>query len=277
MMSRIVFDSPHVSLIHNAQNGSGTLIITFGDMLALADGDAAWGEKPVTNGGYDILSFMSKQRDWFPHIRISPALDTARNLAKRYDRVVLYGGSMGGYAALKYSATLGADGVIAFVPQHSIDPVDITDKRYNKYFEPDVHIDMALKPSDICGRVLILNDATFPPDEAHMKKIQQASPAVSRLSLWGTEHKATALLASSSYFADLIDHLAGTTSRAELVRNARSQMKKRFMYHKLIVRQLEIRRPQTAERLYEVATLKDPEDRTDFERAIIAEREKDQA
>ncbi len=42
-------------------------------------------------------------------------------IIQRFKNIVGYGGSMGGYAAIKYSNLLNMNRIIAFVPQYSID------------------------------------------------------------------------------------------------------------------------------------------------------------
>jgi hypothetical protein len=40
---------------------------------------------------------------------------------------------MGGYAAIKYSNLLNMNRIIAFVPQYSIDPEHVEDRRYAEF------------------------------------------------------------------------------------------------------------------------------------------------
>lgn len=71
---RVLYDDANVTVVQNRIPGSETVVIAFGDMLALAKGDTAWGGPPVKRAGFDLFSIMSKHRDWFPAKIMQPVL-----------------------------------------------------------------------------------------------------------------------------------------------------------------------------------------------------------
>ena len=52
---------------------------------------------------------------------------------------------MGGYAAIKYSNLLNMNRIIAFVPQYSIDPEQVEDRRYAEFFDAVANKDMQIQ------------------------------------------------------------------------------------------------------------------------------------
>src|SRR5262249_18638225 len=94
-------------------------------------------------------------------------------IRKRYRTVLCYGYSMGGYAALKYGRTLGADIVISFGPQISIAPDDVKrfDRRYLSHYQSDLHADMAIRRSDLCPQNYVISDMLHDQDAAHARAI----------------------------------------------------------------------------------------------------------
>lgn len=102
---RVLLDTPDILVVGNFCQNSDTIIFAFGDMLTRPDPDNAWGEAPSVKYGADVVSFVSKHRNWFPPVTTQAAVDLAGEVTKgRYATRITYGGSMGGYAAIRYSA-----------------------------------------------------------------------------------------------------------------------------------------------------------------------------
>ncbi len=60
-----------------------------------------------------------------------------------------YGGSMGGYAAIKYSNLLNMQKIVAFVPQFSIDREVVEDRRYAEFFDASIHQNMQIQADEV--------------------------------------------------------------------------------------------------------------------------------
>lgn len=267
---RVLYDDANVTVVQNRTLESDTMVVAFGDMLGLAKGDAAWGEPPVQRAGFDLLSIMSKNRDWFPVKSMQPVLSCLRPILDQYDERICYGGSMGGYAALKYSRALKADSVLAFVPQFSIDPGVLGDWRYNKYFLPDLHEDMAITAQDVSGHVLMISDPGCSEDEAHMRLLMQALPNATRLGVRSIEHHATGILAGTSFFTSSIEYLRGRLTLTELATQARQMKRRRPLFYRALARKLLERHPTIlAQALDMMAERGDPS--SPFEMVVIQE------
>ena len=83
----------------------------------------------------------------------------------------------GGYAAIKYSKLLGFKRVVALVPQYSIDPEQVTDNRYNMFYQPELNHDMQVQPKDVSTaecEYIVIYDPYCPEDRAHMKNYKRS-------------------------------------------------------------------------------------------------------
>lgn len=95
--------------------------VAFQDKLFLPDA-LGFGEKKLRDIGVPTLHFINKRNHWYHLPNIFELIAKANAWAKNADRRIGYGTSMGGYAALAFSAELAIDEVLAFAPQFSVDP-----------------------------------------------------------------------------------------------------------------------------------------------------------
>ncbi|HTV33968.1 MAG TPA: tetratricopeptide repeat protein [Methylocella sp.] len=72
--------------------------------------------------GIDALHFITRENEWYQHEELIEAAEAARRLTTGYARVIAYGQSMGGYAAIRFGGLVGAGLALALSPQYSIDP-----------------------------------------------------------------------------------------------------------------------------------------------------------
>jgi esterase/lipase len=75
----------------------------------------------VARRGAAHAHVATHRNDWYHND--GPSLRTAlERLSQPFERVMLYGASMGGYGALLLSGVVEADRVVAVAPQFSVDP-----------------------------------------------------------------------------------------------------------------------------------------------------------
>lgn len=247
-------------------------------MVTRPDTNNPWGEAPAVKCGLDVVSFISKHRDWFPAATTQAAIDMVRGMTEgRYATRITYGGSMGGYAAIRYSAGLKADRVVALVPQYSINPDTVSDRRFHKYFDPDALEDMDIRASEVSGDVLLVSDPSWAPDEEHIQLIRSIAPDALQMPLYNTEHNATALLANSRFFQNLIEFTGGQEDLWALVAQARKVMKTRPKYYTMLVKKIAKRRPALIAPLRAAACAKPDAERSLFDRIIIDMHPEDNA
>ncbi|PTW51482.1 class I SAM-dependent methyltransferase [Rhodovulum kholense] len=104
-----------------------TLVVTF-DNLELAlekrEGRRPWGFDFIARNGWSMLGVMAAGWTWFRDPAVAEQFDrlAASGFFARFERVVFYGASMGGYGAAAYSAAVPGATVVAISPQSTLDP-----------------------------------------------------------------------------------------------------------------------------------------------------------
>lgn len=82
-----------------------------------------FGEDYFRGRRIDAIHVLSRENRWYQHAELMDALAVVATAAAGYERVIAYGSSMGGFAALHYGATCGATMGLALSPQFSVDPM----------------------------------------------------------------------------------------------------------------------------------------------------------
>ena len=141
MAKQIIFEDEQIRVIF-LQGSSDELIFSFGDLITRAKGTSINAEKSLAKFGFNVVGIMPKQKSWFPESSMLAMLEAIRAWIAPFQTRIAYAGSMGGYAAIKYSKLLGFKRVVALVPQYSIDPEQVADNRYNMFYQPELNHDM---------------------------------------------------------------------------------------------------------------------------------------
>jgi hypothetical protein len=123
---------------------------------------------------FDVFGIIARQNNWYPQASLRKAAAVLLPHLAGYRQRVAYGSSMGAYGAIKYSALLHCDHVLALAPQFSIDPRDVApwDTRFSRHFSQDLHADMRIIPQDVAGRIAIVADPMLAVDLRHVRKIE---------------------------------------------------------------------------------------------------------
>lgn len=92
---------------------------------------AGFGEGFFERAGFTGIHILAAGNDWYQYAEIDTVLALVRDAVAGSDRVLTYGSSMGGYAALRFADAVGATHVLSLSPQYSIDPARVpTDRRW---------------------------------------------------------------------------------------------------------------------------------------------------
>lgn len=83
---------------------------------------AAFGEHFLADKRIDAVHILPADNDWYQHPDFLEACRQVAEITRHYERVVAYGSSMGGYAAIRFGGLVGAQTAFALSPQFSIDP-----------------------------------------------------------------------------------------------------------------------------------------------------------
>ena len=177
-VGRVIIAETEFLRVVYLDNGGRDLFVTFGNLQTKAAGDSFWGDRFFNGRGLSSLGLMPKGPTWFPAADTLAVLGQIRPVLAQYERIIGYGHSKGGYAALKYSAALGSRITIACAPQSSIAPQDVGhfDERYQAHYRPDLHDNMRITASDMAGRCIVAFDPLFPVDARHVALIERERP-----------------------------------------------------------------------------------------------------
>ena len=233
MDKQIIFEDDHIRAIYLAGN-SDTLVLSFGDLITRAKGLSINAEKSLMKYDYAVVGIMPKQKSWFPASSMAALLEHLSPILNQYKNIVGYGGSMGGYAAIKYARALKMNRVVAMVPQYSIDPTEVDDKRYTDFYDPELNANMRIRAQDIVENCeyIIVYDPYFEHDKEHYLKIKPLIPQLHTLHLPYTGHDAIAVLANSALLHDFIEHPFDPTYFYKQIREVKKNSK--FYYRSVI-------------------------------------------
>lgn len=186
---------------------SNFLLITFGDLLSLANGNNFFAEAPSKKLRLNCIGFMAKRPNWYPWPNISKAITSIESFLSRFTTRICYGGSMGGYAAVKFSRKLNAKATIALCPQWSLDPKECgdTDSGWSKYYT-DKMMDMGITKFDTHGNIFVFFDPAHSVDRFHAQKILGLSKTSYAVLTRSADHHVTNIFAGTSNLEQLTKH-----------------------------------------------------------------------
>ena len=233
MEKHIIFEDEQIRAIF-LRGSSDELIFSFGDLITRAKGLSINAEKSLLKHDFNVIGIMPKQKSWFPESSMRQMFAEIEDLIAPFKTRIGYGGSMGGYAAIKYSNLLDLKRVVALVPQYSINPDDVEDPRYNMFFHTELNANMQIQPQDVSAEreYIVVYDPYCPEDRAQYVKLEQVLPHIHTLNLPFTGHDAIAVLASSELLHDFLLHDFDATYFYQKIRQVKKNSK--FYYRKVI-------------------------------------------
>ena len=184
-------------------------------------------------------------RTWYPLAHTEPCISAVRRFLGSRE-VTTYGGSMGGYAAIKYARRLEARHVVAFAPQFSIDPAIIRNRAdiYTINFDPVLNSGMEIKPEDVGCPVDIVFDPTDENDREHFELIRRRIPC-RVIPVPNAGHGVEVLFSGGANSLGIVANL-----RADRLSDVRAMVRggkrKSVWFHLSIFRKAVDRKPKTA-------------------------------
>ena len=185
--------------------------------------------------GIDALSVQTAWRDWYVSDRSAALAETLERATCGYADVLCTGFSMGGYAALRYSAACHAKRVMVVSPQYSIDPevAPFDTKRHKKFARlghpmprPEAHGD-----TTVTG--LLLYDPVIGADRAHKDLIVRAFPRLTPLALPHGGHPATGVIAAAGAIGRMVEMVAADHIDPPAIRRLHRQHRSRSDNYRL--------------------------------------------
>lgn len=125
-------DTLVIDYFHNPTVPSRLIAITFTSSANRALEGLGFGGKFLLDNKIDVIAVKCSSDDWYQSIP-DESFELIERIVrhKEYSKVVSYGASMGGYAAILFSERLKCDVVLALSPQYSI--VESFDKRWESH------------------------------------------------------------------------------------------------------------------------------------------------
>ncbi|MBS7541669.1 hypothetical protein [Ancylobacter oerskovii] len=240
--SVLLFEDRHL-LAYYQPGTLDFLLITFSDLIFPVEKRTFFAQGPAAKMSMPCLGLVAKKPNWFPPESVRKALEAMRPQLDAYRQRVLYGGSMGGYAAVKYSALFEASHVVSLCPQWSIDPAECggVDPGWGGHFTRAM-AGMGIVPADVAGRVYLFLDTYDRRDRFHAGKIQAAYPSSVIFSVPWVGHNVTGTLSGTS----------------NLFRIVRACMEGNHADLYSIVRSARIARPKRRNKIVELASSRHP-------------------
>ncbi len=202
----LVAETANIELHFQAGPGAAAdeIFVLFAPHQFGHDGVKFWGDSLPDKIGITCLAFVDKSSAWYPAQEMQELAGHARPYLDRYSRVISYGASMGGYAALKHGRLLGTTHAIAFSPQYSINPADVPgDTRYRQFFSPSLHRDMRVQPGDVAGHLIAIHDPWCTVDADHIALLKQAGIPLLDMPAYLTGHSTVICFARSERIREL--------------------------------------------------------------------------
>jgi len=179
-MSRYeIFRSDNLTVYLNGGDPpSPTVLIAFDHWRPVHDDrDPGFAEEFAISHAIDVIYVRCQTNAWWQYPEMADALAVIAGFAADWSRVITYGSSMGGYAALRYADMLGAAAAIAISPQYSIDPA--TAPWEHRYDEEASAIDFIHDPlieARAACRYIAVFDPINPWDARHIERIKGDIP-----------------------------------------------------------------------------------------------------
>ncbi|WP_438282307.1 hypothetical protein [Pseudomonas alabamensis] len=211
--AHIIFEDDFI-VVARQPGTSDFILVAFGDLANLANGSSVYAGVPAKKLGITTIGFMAKKPNWFPKESVTEAISSIKKYFFGCPEIVTYGGSMGGYAAIKYSRALGAKTVAAFCPQWTIDKAECSGRNpgYQEHFTASMS-GMGIKPEDTSGSIYIFYDPDHESDRYHANTISSKAVNVRHIPVRSVGHHVTSVLAGTDNMGEILsmarkeDHL----------------------------------------------------------------------
>ena len=197
-------------------------VVTF-DHYAIGHGfdRPGFGEAWLRAQGISAIHVMGRAEDWYQYPDMAAALATVRAATMGAERVVTYGSSMGGYAALRFADAAGATDILALSPQYSIEPgIASQELRWTQDAKRIRWLPDFNGPIASSARAVVVFDPTG-PDLWHGERIE-TDLGVRAIRIPYSAHPVTTYLSDVGLLGPLIDDLlAGVFDPRAFRREAR--------------------------------------------------------
>lgn len=163
-----------------------------------------FGEEFFLKHKIDAVYVNCATNEWWQYPDLPEALSKLRDLSARWNRTVTYGSSMGGYAALRFSAAIGAERSIAVGPQYSPrSSVVPGENRFDSFVSRTkfLHEDACSISETV--RNYVIYDPLYKMDRQHIVRYE-AEASLVHIKVWCGGHTPAIMLVQCGLLTDLI-------------------------------------------------------------------------
>lgn len=188
------------------------LVVTFDNLSSVNDMSAErepWAYKFVHDNGFSHLSVMARRKDWFRDPQLITYLQklSSDGFFAGFDKVILTGTSMGGFAALAFASLSPGATVISFNPQTTLEEALVPwEERFAVGRARDwslPHSDCAFEIDDV-KKAYVIYDPFFTPDRRHVERLE--SDRLILLKTWCSGHYSPVFLRRAGLLKPLMQH-----------------------------------------------------------------------
>lgn len=201
-----------------------------------------FGEPYFQARGMDAIHVLSRDNRWYQHPELDDALRSAAAAVDGYERVIAYGSSMGGFAALRYGRASGATVGLALSPQYHVDPAVVP---FDRRWAEDV-ARIAFRDDDFPALPLqyVAYDPLDPNDRRHFE-LFAARSATHGLPVPHGGHPVGSYLAETDMLRALLEGVeAGDLDPQDYARELRRRRRRSGQYFFVLARSTPPHRPR---------------------------------
>lgn len=260
-------------LVRRVGAGGRLCFVTFGSYTNDATLDrSGFAEEFLRGEGIDAIHVINRDNLWYQYPEIEGALRAVRSATAPYDRVITYGSSMGGYAALRFGRMCRADTAIAVSPQFSLDPRVVP---FEDRWQADVaRITFNERAYVPMARQYIFYDPRMVPDRAHFEAFVAAGGDPVGVAIPYAGHPVGPIMLETGVLKEAIRAIAnGSFAPHELQRQVRARRRLSQHHFFMLARRAKDRRPTLAITFLRRAAAIEPESHIVSELAAALDRQ----
>lgn len=218
--------------------GGSTLVVTFEPAAETKDESdlsrPAWSQAFLQRRGHTVLGVKRLSTDWYrqPDLHRAFRMLEATGWFKRYERVMFYGPSMGGYAALAFAAVAPGCTVLAMHPQSTLAPDRVWfDQRFATRRAQEWRGDFVdgAEGAAMAQRVYVCYDPWQTKDRLHAQRLPAHNRVDLRLPCVG--HATTRALQALGLLGTVVDRALDGTLTAAIFRELAKERVRLPDYH----------------------------------------------
>ena len=211
------------------EGNSDYLIVTFGNLATRVDGAKFVADKLCKKLNISTIGIMPYAAHWYPKESILNFYNENLEIFSKFKKIILYANSMGGYAALKYSKLFKATNIYVISPQVTIDERIVSDPRYSRFYNENIHKDMHVTKNDICGKICIIYDKYCKYDNAHISFIKYNGIIFQEFYCNFCLHEVQLILKGAFFFENLIKHASNHIDNENFIKTINYLKKENFL------------------------------------------------